>query len=137
MIAEALCCERVHCLPSIWVSYRGRRFKRSSPPHADTSCGSTRADYVCWSVRACKVCVMGWIRVCAHTCGYPGVWRCVFCLCPCMNMCVCVSLCCMYSFGLRVYSLSHSTEGFRFLVLGLLPADIMNMLSVRHAGHQH
>lgn len=101
MLAEALCCERVLCLPSIWVSYRGRRFKRSSPLHADTSCASTRADYPRRSVRACKcvcVCVMGWIR---------GV--CV--LCPRIDMCVCVSSYCMYVFGLRVYSL----RGFRSL----------------------
>lgn len=65
MLAEALCCERVLSLPSIWVSYRGRRFKRSSPLHAVTGCASTRADYPCWSVRACK-CVCDGVDVCVH-----------------------------------------------------------------------
>lgn len=100
MLAEALCCERVRCLPSIWVSYRGQRFKCSSLLHAGTSCASTCAYYVCWSVGVCK-----------HECWDAYMWMCPR---PCINIlyvclrvigpCRCLGSC--------VYSLGHSTEGF-------------------------
>lgn len=50
------------------------------------------------------------VNVCVCVCDGMGYVVCV--LCPRIDMCVCVSSYCMYVFGLRVYSLSHSAEGF-------------------------
>lgn len=85
--------ERPCCLPSIWVSYRGRQFKRSSPLHADTNCASARAEYVCWSVRACK-CVgtdasVQRVGVCTSVfASLVLAWLCVFVCCPTVLYCI-------------------------------------------------
>lgn len=117
MLAEALCCERVLCLASIWVSYRGRRFKRSSLLRAGTSCASTHLGV------SERVNVRLWSDVYVCMCGYLALW-----VCPqlCINMCVCVSSCRMY-FATCVFA--HSAAAPRVSITGLGP------LPSRHNEH--
>lgn len=107
LLAEALCCERVRCLPSIWVSYRGHRFKCSSPLHAGTGCTSTRAHYVCRSVGACKY--VGW-----------GACMCADDVQPCLCPYITILYICLCATALRI----------SITVPGFLPTTIMNMLPV-------
>lgn len=100
MLAEALCCERVCCLPSIWVSYRGQRFKRSSPPLVDTGCASTRADWR--SVGACK-CVFV-----LHLCADAGGVCSDVTLSPCINTQCLPCICIFRQFALLACVLIHS-----------------------------
>lgn len=117
MLAEALCCERVLCLASIWVSYRGRRFKRSSLLRAGTSCASTHLGV------SERVNVRLWSDVYVCLCGYLALW---FCPQLCINMCVCVSSCRMY-FATCVFA--HSAAAPRVSITGLGP------LPSRHNEH--
>lgn len=120
MLAEALCCERVRCLPSIWVSYRGQRFKCSSLLHAGTSCASTRAYYVCWSVGVCK-----------HECWDAYMWMCPR---PCIN----ILYVCLRVIGpcRCLGSCVYTARRVSIFVLGSLPAGIMNMLPLGACGTQ-